>query len=158
MGVMQRLIGAYLRRRVRARADGKTLDQLADQLTASRDALMPRILGAADSAWNREAINHWVGIERWSLDRIRQWRHPPTELGSYRPFRGPEGSSLEDLQEAFARTRQESIALAREMARQEDVDLAVTIPHNDLGPLTVTEWFEYIDDHSMRERLRLRGQ
>ncbi len=153
----QRLIGAFLRRRVRGRARGKTLERLADQLVASRDVLMPRVLGAADTAGNREAINHWVGIERWSLDRIKQWRDPPTELGSYHPFRRPEGSSLEDLQEAFARTRQESIALARELARAE-VDPTARVAHNDLGPLTVTEWFEYIDDHSMRERLRLRGQ
>ncbi len=117
---------------------------------------MPRILGAADTPGNREAINHWVGIERWSLDRVRQWRDPPTELGSYRPFRRPEGSSLEDLQEAFARTRQESITLARELAGS-DIDPDATVPHNDLGPLTVVEWFEYMDDHSLRERIRLRG-
>src|SRR5690554_3785409 len=102
MGLLQRLLGAFLRRRVRARAKGKSLDRLADQLVTSRDVLMPMILEAPDTARNREAINHWVGIERWSLDRIRQWRDPPEELGSYHPFRRPEGSSLEDLQEAFA--------------------------------------------------------
>lgn len=157
MGLLQRLIGVFLRRRVRGRAKGKTLEQLADQLVSSRDLLMPMILAAPDTARNREAINHWVGIERWSLDRIRQWRDPPVDLGSYHPFRRPEGSSLEDLQEAFARTRQESIGLAREMAAS-GADPDAVVPHNDLGPLTVTEWFEYIHDHSLRERIRLSGQ
>lgn len=156
MGLLQRLIGLLLRRRVKGRAKGKSLEQLAEQLETSRNVLMPRILGAPETARNREAINHWVGIERWGLDRIRQWRDPPVELGSHRPFRRPEGSSLEDLQEAFARTRQESIALAREMAAS-GADPHAVVPHNDLGPLTVAEWFEYLDDHSMRERIRLSG-
>jgi hypothetical protein len=153
--LVQRLIGALLRPRVRRRARGKTLDQLADQLAASSDVLLPRILAARDTPANREAINHWVGIERWSLARVRRWRDPPTELEPYHAYRLPEGASLEDLQEAFARARQESIALAREMART-GADPAAVVPHNDLGPLTVTEWFEYIDDHTRREVIRLR--
>ncbi len=153
---MQKLIGAALRPRVRRRARGKTLDQLAEQLAASRDALLPRILAAKDTPGDREAINHWLGIERWSLARVRRWRDPPTVLEPYHGYRLPDGSSLEDLQEAFARTREESIALARELARS-GADPGAVVPHNDLGPLTLVEWFEYIDDHTRREVLRLRG-
>lgn len=156
MSLVQKLIGAALGPRVRRRARGKTLEQLADQLAASRDALLPRVLAAKDTPGNREAVNHWVGIERWSLARVRRWRDPPTDLDPYHPFRLPDGSSLEDLQEAFAQVREESIALARELALT-GADPQAVVPHNDLGPLTLVEWFEYIDDHTRREVIRLRG-
>ena len=156
VSLVQKLIGAALRPRVRRRARGKTLERLADQLAESRDRLMPRILAAKDTPGNREALNHWVGIERWSLARVRRWRDPPTELDRYHPYRLPEGASLEDLQEAFARTREETIALARELARS-GTDPQAVVLHNDLGPLTLVEWFEYIDDHTRREVIRLRG-
>ncbi len=155
MKLLQRLIGAALRPRVRRAARGKSLQQLADQLAASRDDLMPRILAAKDTPGNREAINHWVGIERWSLERVKQWRDPPTSLGPYHPFRLPEGAALEDLQNAFARARQESIALARSLS-EEGADERAMVGHNDLGPLTIVEWFQYIDDHTRREIVRLR--
>ena len=156
MSFVQKVIGALLRPRVRRRARGKTLEQLAEQLEASRDRLLPRMLAASDTPGNREALNHWVGIERWSLARVRRWQDPPTVLEPYHSYRLPEGSSLEDLQEAFARTREESIGLARELARS-GADQQAVVPHHDLGPLTLVEWFEYIDDHTRREIVRLRG-
>lgn len=155
VSVLQKLIGALLGPRVRRRARGKTLAQLADQLERSRDELMPRIMAAKDTPGNREAINHWLGIERWSLARVRQWRNPPTELDRYHRFRLPDGASLAELQAAFAQAREESISLARELER-EGADPQAVVPHNDLGPLTVAEWFEYVDDHTRREIIRLR--
>ncbi len=154
MSLLQRLIGAALRPRVKSKARGKTLEQLADELAASRDYLMPRVMAARDTPGNREAINHWLGIERWSLDNALSWEHP-NEPQSYRRFRLPEGASLAELQRAFAAAREETIAAARRLARA-DVNPAAVVVHKDLGPLSVTEWFQYIDDHSRREVVRLR--
>lgn len=155
MSLLQKIIGAGLRPRVRGRAKGKTLEQEADQLAASRDVLLPRIMAAPDTPGNREALNHWVGIERWSLHNVRQWREPPAAPESYRRFRLPDGASLTQLQEAFVAVREESIGLARELART-GADPGAVVRHKDLGPLTLVEWFEYIDDHTRREIIRLR--
>lgn len=154
MSLMQRLIGAALRPRVKSKAKGKTFEQLAEQLVASRDYMMPRVLAAKDTPGNREVINHWLGIERWSLSNAQSWEDPPTPR-SYRPFRLPEGATLAELQNGFAGAREASIASAREFARS-GVNPEAVVTHKDLGPLTLLEWFQYIDDHSRREVIRLR--
>lgn len=154
MSLLQRLIGAAMGPRVKRRARGKTFEQLADQLAASRDYLLPKVMAAKDTPGNREALNHWVGIERWALDNARSWEHPH-DPRPYHPFRLPSGASLAELQQAFASAREESIVAAREFDRT-GVDPAASVVHKDFGPLTVTEWLEYIDDHSRREVIRLR--
>jgi len=127
------------------------------QLEASRDRLLPRIDEAADTPGNREAINHWVGIERWSLDRIRVAQGAPFNAGGYHPYRLPETASLIELQGAFRDARAETLELARQLQR-DGFDPSLNIRHNDLGELTVPEWFEYIDNHTVREIVRLRGR
>lgn len=155
MSLLQKLIGAGLRPRVRGKARGKSLEQLATQLGASFERLEPLYARALDTAGNREAFNHWLGIERWSQSRLRVARGAELRMDKYHGYRLPEGTSLSELIEAFRQTRQASIALARELAA-EGVDPSLKIPSNDLGELSVAEWFEYIDDHSSRERIRLR--
>lgn len=157
MSLVQRLIGYGLRPRVRGKARGKSLDDLIRDLEESRDRLTPRIARAADTPNNREAINHWVGIERWSHSRIRVAQGAPFVLDSYRGYRMPEGSSLSELQQGFSAARAETLTLAREL-QASGFDHDLEIRHNDLGPLTVIEWFEYIDDHTRREIIRLRGE
>lgn len=155
MSLMQKLIGAGLRPHVRRKARGATLHDLAERLQASRDELMPRIRAAKDTPGNREALNHFTGIERWSLSRLHVALGSPFTLDSYRGYRLPDSASLTDLQEAFAAAREESIALARSMDL-DGADPEITVRHNDLGPLTVREWFAYIDDHLRREIIRIR--
>ncbi|HET8985899.1 MAG TPA: hypothetical protein VFN03_09085 [Trueperaceae bacterium] len=155
MSLLQKLIGAGLRPRVRAKARGKSYQDVIADLKATRDRLMPKIEAATDTAGNREALNHFVGIERWSLSRIRVARGAPFELDSYRGYRLPDSATLAELQQAFRDVRAESIALAGQLL-EEGVDPHVTIRHNDLGELDVVEWFTYLVDHSSREIIRIR--
>ena len=155
MSWFQKVIGALLRPRVIGKARGATLEDLAVRLESSRDELLPRIMAAKDSPGNREALNHFVGIERWSQSRMRVAAGEPFELDSYRGYRLPDDASLAALQEAFAETREATIALAREFAAS-GVDPEQKIRHNDLGELSVLEWLAYVDDHHLRERLRIR--
>ncbi len=155
MSTLQKLIGAGLRPLIRRKARGTSLEKLAEQLATSRDALMPRIRQARDTAGNREALNHFVGIERWSLSRLRVAQGEPFEQDVYRGYRLPDSATLEELQDAFDEVRERSIALAREMARA-GIDPELKIRHNDLGELNVVEWFTYIDNHSRREIVRIR--
>jgi hypothetical protein len=155
VSLLQKLIGAALRPRVKAKARGKTYTDVFADLQATRDRLIPTIAAAADTAGNREALNHFVGIERWSLSRIRVARGAPFELDSYRGYRLPETATLAELQQAFRDVRAESIALAGQL-HEEGVDPRVTVRHNDLGDLDVVEWFTYLADHSSREIIRIR--
>jgi len=155
MSWLQKAIGALLRPRVIGKARGTNFDELAQRLGASRDELLPRIMAAKDTPGNREALNHFVGIERWSQSRLRVAQGEPFELDSYRGYRLPDDAALVELQEAFAATREATIALARDFAAT-GVDPQTKIKHNDLGDLSVLEWFAYVDDHHLRERLRIR--
>lgn len=116
---------------------------------------MPRILQARDTPGNREALNHFIGIERWSLSRLRVAQGAPFKLDSYRGYRLPDDASLAELQATFGDVRDESIAMARAMDVS-GVDPEIKVRHNDLGDLSVLEWFAYIDDHSRREIIRIR--
>lgn len=156
MSFIQKVIGAGLRWHVRRKARGMNLARaMVDLRTSFDEVVMPRMEQVADTPGNREAVNHWLGIERWSLSRVRVALGEPFVEGGYQPFRQPEGTSWEDLKEEFGRARQETLELA-EVFERRGVDEEFTVRHNDLGPLTVLEWFVYIDDHSRREVIRLR--
>lgn len=155
MSWLQKLIGAGLRPRVRARARGKSLEELADGLAASYARLGPLYERALDTPANRESFNHWLGIERWSQRRLRVARGEEFVRDRYHGYRLPDMATLDDLRAAFAATREESVALAREFAAA-GVDADLTVPSNDLGDLSVAEWFAYIEDHASRERVRLK--
>lgn len=155
MSVLQKLIGALLRPRVKGKARGATFDTLAKRLESSRDELLPRLRSAKDTPANREAINHFVGIERWSQSRLRVGRGAPFQLDAYHGYRLPEDATLDELQRAFAATREETIAMARDFDAA-GVDPQTKVRHNDLGELSLLEWFAYVDDHHRRERLRVK--
>ncbi len=156
MSFLQRLIGAGLRPHVRRKARGRALADVVAALESSRDdVLKPRLQRAKDTAGNREAVNHWLGIERWSLARVRVALGQPYLAGSYHRFRLPDDASWEQLVSAFMAARAETLELAAELDRT-GFDAELTIEHNHLGPLTVLEWLVYIEDHSRREVIRLR--
>lgn len=156
MSILQKLIGMGLRPYTRRRARGKTLQQVISDLESTRAEIMPRIGRAVDTEANREAINHFIGIERWAANRIRvAMGLAKFELDSNRRYRLPDDASLADLQSNFRAARDETLALARE-AFGSGLDVSTEVEHNDLGPLTVIEWFVYIRDHSTREIMRVK--
>lgn len=156
MSLIQNLIGAGLRPHVRRKARGKSVDEVIRSLeTSLADVIRPRIERVSDTPANREAVNHWIGIERWSLSRVRVALGERFVEGTYHPFRVPEGATLHELQAEFVKARAETVELAHAL-RSDGFDETLTIKHNDLGPLTVLEWLVYIDDHSRREVIRLR--
>lgn len=155
MSVVQKLIGFFLRPYTKRRARGKTLEQVITELESSRDEIMPRIDRAQDAAANREAINHFIGIERWAANRIRvAMGQAKFESDGNRRYRLPDDASLAQLQSGFRAAREETLAMARELQRS-GADTSTQVEHNDLGPLTVIEWFTYIRDHSAREIVRV---
>lgn len=156
MSLIQRLIGAGLRPHVRRKARGRSLEEIVSSLEEFGADLDERIAASPDTPGNREAVNHWVGIERWSQRRLRVAQGDPPLQDRYHGYREPEGASLEELRRAMQTTRAGTLELAREL-RRAGFDPQLTVRHNDLGELTVPEWFAYIDDHTRREVIRLRG-
>ncbi|HEX7004556.1 MAG TPA: hypothetical protein VF168_10265 [Trueperaceae bacterium] len=156
MSTLQRIVGAFLRPYTRRRAKNLPLSAAIERLEESKQVVAKRFADAKDTPANREAMNHVTGIERWGQSRLRVAMGAPLQIDSYRGYRLPEDASIEDLRLAFRETRNGTLALARELQDQ-DVDLMTTVRHNDLGELTVVEWLAYLDDHGMRESLRIRG-
>lgn len=157
MRILQTLIGLMRRPMAERHAGGKGIAELADELEASGGEMDRRIEGKPDTPGNREAIAHWVGIERWGQRRLKVALGEPFVQDTYHPYRPDKEDGVEALRKAFAETREEAVALARRLA-SEGVDPDRTIRHNDLGDLSVRGWLAYLIQHPEQEsRGRLRG-
>lgn len=158
MRPLQRLIGLFRRPMAELQARGTSLEQLADDLAASGQVMDARIAGRPDSGINREAVAHWVGIERWGQRRLRVALGEELVMDAYHPYRPDVNDGIEVLRDAFAATREETVALARRL-HDEGVDPDMTIRHNDLGDLSVRGWLGYLIQHPEQEsRGRLIGR
>lgn len=136
---------------------GKTIEELASDLTTSGKEMDERIAGRPDTPGNREAVAHWVGIERWGQRRLRVALGEPLVLDAYHPYRPDVTDGIDELRKAFAATREETVSLARRLA-DEGVDPSTTVRHNDLGEMSVAGWLAYLIQHPEQEsRGRLRG-
>lgn len=154
---IQRLIGLFRRPMAERHARGKGIDELAAELEASGRDMDARIAGKPDSPGNREALAHWVGIERWGQRRLRVALGEPFVEDAHHPYRPDEKEGLEALCRAFAETRAETVALAHRLD-EAGVDPSTTVHHNDLGDLTIAGWLAYLLQHPEQEsRGRLRG-
>jgi hypothetical protein len=157
MSLIQRLIGLLRRPMAEGAARGKGLEQLATELEASGAAMDARLARAADAPAHREAIAHWVGIERWGQRRLRVALGEPFVEDGHHPYRPDVADGMEALRRAFAATRAETVALVGRL-RDAGVDPSTTVRHNDLGELTVAGWLAYLVQHPEQEsRGRLRG-
>ena len=157
MSLVQRLIGLARRPMAEGAARGKNLEQLGADLQASGATMDARLARAADTPGHREAIAHWVGIERWGQRRLRVALGEPFVEDGHHPYRPDVAEGMEALGRAFRATRAETVALVGRL-REAGVDTSTTVRHNDLGELTVAGWLAYLIQHPEQEsRGRLRG-
>lgn len=138
---------------------GRSLLELASALEDSAGTVFERIAAASDTPAHRDGANHVIGIERWGQGRLRHTlidRQAP-QLDGHRPYRPSDDTPIAELADAFAECRRATVALAREIAAA-GIDPGTSVPHNDLGELSVAGWLTYLDGHGLREsRFRLRG-
>jgi len=157
MKFLQRLIGLWRRPAAERAARGKDLEQLAADLEASSTVMAGRLARASDTPGHRDAIAHWVGIERWGQRRLRVALGEPFVEDTYHPYRPDEAGGIEPLRHAFRDTRAETLAIVDRL-REANVDVTTTVRHNDLGDLTIGGWLAYFVQHPEQEsRGRLRG-
>ena len=157
MRLLQRLIGFGRRLMAERAARGKGFDRLAAELEASAARMDVRLASASDTSGHRDAIAHWVGIERWGQRRLRVALGEPFVEDGHHPYRPDEAAGVAALRRDFAETRAETVALVGRL-REAGVDPATVVRHNDLGELTVAGWLAYLVQHPEQEsRGRLRG-
>ncbi len=157
MRLIQRLIGLFRSTIAERQARTKGFDALAAELESSGRDLDARLDGVPDTAANREAIAHWVGIERWGQRRLRVALGEPFVLDGYHGYRPETDAGTEELRRALADTRRETVDLAHRL-NEAGVDPATTVRHNDLGELSLRGWLAYLEQHPRQEaQARLRG-
>lgn len=150
MRILQRMIGLMRRPMAERHARGRDIAQLAEELDASGRSLEARFAEAPDTAGNREALAHWIGIERWGQRRLRVALGEPLVIDAYHGYRPDKEKGMAHLREAFAETRAGTLALIDEL-QAAGVDPATTIRHNDLGDLSVAGWLAYLLQHPEQE-------
>lgn len=137
-------------------AQARDIERLAVELEASGRAMLERLAAASDTPAHRDAIAHWVGIERWGQRRLRVALGEPLLRDGHRPYRPDVATGMEALRRAFVETRADTVALARRL-HAAGVDPRRAVPPN-LGDLSVAGWLAYLLQHPEQEsRARLRG-
>ena len=149
------ILGTVLRYFSERRARALSLDQAARRLEASGPTVANRMRAASNSPVALEQARHIIGIERWAQARLRQLLGGPALNDEYNGYRPDDVTTLPALADAFAATRAETVALARAL-HQAGKSGSETIPHNELGALSASGWFIYLDDHALRESLLIR--
>lgn len=149
------IIGDLIRGLTERRAGGKTAAQLIEKLIESGQGVAERMARAADTPDNREAAAHIIGIERWSARRLRTALGDVAARDEYDGYRPATSLKMAELAGAFTAAREQTTALAQQAA---NLPPSVTVHHNDLGDLSVKGWLFYIENHALRESIRLRGE
>lgn len=131
-----------------------TAEQMAERLDLNGRTLERTFAGAKDSEHNRKLLSHISGIERWGQSRLQAALGAPLTMDEYDGYRPPREAGWVELQAAFQSTRQQTVALARQLGQA--VQAGVKVPHNQFGPLTVRSWLRYLDMHATMEAKKLR--
>lgn len=157
MGLLQKAIGTMLRPAAERDARGKRLPELATMVEDAWPAIESHLTGKPDTAMNREAIAHAVGIERWAQSRLRVGLGEPFRQDTYHGYRPSLEDGVTALEAAMKQTRIDTVALVHELDAN-GIDPTMTVPHNDLGDMTLGAWIVYVKQHASRELpLRVRG-
>lgn len=133
----------------------KRIEQWIDELVKSGDAIDRRMAGTKNPSYAQALLRHITGIECWGQGRLRVFLGAPLVRDEYDGYQPGKDLDLDGQRAAFRETRQETIELARQ-AQQASIPDSMTVPHNDLGPLSVRGWLRYLNSHASLESMKLR--
>jgi hypothetical protein len=150
MGLRESITNRFLERPFR----NLNAQQMADRLELAGRTLERAFAAARDSEHNRRLLSHITGIERWGQSRLHVALGEPLAMDEYDGYRPAREASWAELQDAFRDTRQQTVALARQLGPA--VEAAVHVPHNQFGPLTMRSWLRYLDMHANMEAKKLK--
>jgi hypothetical protein len=131
----------------------RSFDAFQTQFSQTGSRIQERIRNARD-ANAEKTIRHIIGMERWGQHRLKTALGEPLVVDEHHPYKPEKGLGTQALLEAFQATRQDTLALVRQLERS---GFQGRILHNGLGPLTVKGWLQYLNAHADLESRRLRS-
>ncbi|HSN75881.1 MAG TPA: hypothetical protein VL334_12465 [Anaerolineae bacterium] len=149
MGLRASITNRFLERPFR----NLSAEQMAERLELDGRTLERTFAAAKDSDHNRTLLSHISGIESWGQSRLQVALGAPLLMDEYDGYRPAREASWIELEDAFRNTRQQTVALARQLGPA--VEAGVYVPHNQFGPLTVRSWLRYLDMHATLEAKKL---
>lgn len=148
------ILGTVLRWAAQWRARGQTVETMRRRMATTGANCAETIRSGSPSARSLEQARHVTGMERWAQARLRVLVGGPALNDEYDAYRPDELTTMPALADAFAATRADTLALVDEIKAAGLADK--TVPHNELGALTVPQWLVYLDDHANRELMLVR--
>jgi len=131
---------------------GQTPAQMADTLQREGDKLAARLSRVAQTDRAHALITHIIGIERWSLPRLRVGLGEAMPQGEYDPYRPAKDTPWAELVPLFLAARAESAALARQLPESA---LSLDVRHNQWGAMSLRAWVGYLVQHANIEARKL---
>ena len=143
-------IGSIIRTVVERSSRGRSYEDLTGQLQSTEASVLNKLKSGADTEKNRDRANHVIGLERWGQRRLSVALGEPLVTDEYDGCRPGNDQPLPALALAFDATRSETLGLVRRL-QEAGGSPETTVPHNDLGPLSVRGWLFYLNSHAARE-------
>lgn len=127
-------------------AKNKSVADLTKQLETSNQLIANKLAAAADTEFNRGQVRHVIGIERWGQNRLKVALGEPFKAEEHDGYLPNNDQTISDLAAMFTQTRQETLAIAKQLANIPNVETQVVV-HNAMGDMTVRSWLQYLDIH-----------
>lgn len=155
MGLRDTLTGAVSGLMLERPLKNKDMAEIAQEFDLAGGRLKRTFAAAKDNPDNRRLLSHIVGMERWGQSRLRVALGEPLTMDEYDGYRPPREATWPALQDAFAETRQQTVAVVQALGKANITE--VKVPHNQFGPLSVRSWLRYLDMHANLEAKKLRS-
>ena len=165
MSIQTTLKGVAVQAFIEWPAKRRSFERAAQKLDATGQKLEARFAKAEGTDAQKQTLRHIIGIERWGQRRLWLAVRYSGESGvrssevaysdAHHAYKPVETASWNELIAKFKTTRQETVALARYLADTE-TDEALTVPHNDLGDLSLRGWLRYLRTHATFEARKIR--
>lgn len=126
-------------------AEQRDMALLTEGLRQSAEKIYHKVKAAEPNSHNHQIFTHIIGIERWGQNRLKVALGEPLVMDEYNGYRPARERAWDALIDDFVKTRQETIAIAKQIARTSSPPL---IPHNTLGDLSVEAWLMYLQLHA----------
>lgn len=147
-------IGSIFRKFTERSGQKHTVSEWQSVLQKSGEVVNGRFQNSADTEKHHNIGRHIIGIERWGQSRLRVFLGGKLVMDEYDFYRPAVDLDMAALGTTFRETRRETVTLAAKI-QEAAIDDTKTVPHNDMGDLTVRGWLAYLDTHASRESGRL---
>lgn len=148
------IIGTLFRKFTERSGQKLTLAEWQTELVKSGEVINGRFQSSTDTDKHHNIGRHIIGIERWGQSRLRVFIGEKLVMEEYDGYQPAAELDMSNLSTLFAETRQETVALLTTL-REANISETETVPHNDMGDLTVRGWVAYLNGHASRESGRL---